>query len=113
MRIFQLPYFVQKLALLKLPRPPLTDTVKKTIARIVIAGLLVITIGLAITRPPGAFYPTVDIEATDLQPQHNTLTLSFHFQSTDPTLAVRVDVVALSLLPSHSLNLWPAADLVI
>jgi hypothetical protein len=47
---------------------------KKTLARFIIATLLLVTVGLAITRPPQIFYPAVTIEA--IAP-NETITLRF------------------------------------
>lgn len=47
---------------------------KKTLARLIIATMLVVTIGLAINRPPQIFYPAVTIEAID---PSETITLKF------------------------------------
>lgn len=50
---------------------------KKTLARILIAGLLLAAVTLAVIRPPQHFYPALDIEATDAS---GTITLSFLFE---------------------------------
>jgi len=59
---------------------------EKTIARILIAGLLVIAIVLASTQPPKRFYPTLETEVIELtQSPAAGLSLSFVFDSS-PTL---------------------------
>jgi UDP-GlcNAc:undecaprenyl-phosphate GlcNAc-1-phosphate transferase len=50
---------------------------KKTLARLLIASLLVVTVILAIYRPPSNFYPAVEIEATE---PLGGITLSFLFE---------------------------------
>lgn len=47
---------------------------KKTLARLIIATLLLVTIGLAVIRPPQIFYPAVTIEAID---PSGSITLDF------------------------------------